>query len=60
MELDTKRLLLSNQLGDLSLDPFCFFCVEDYLPEDLSETLVGRKAFMINVKCVKRSKRNPL
>ena len=27
MEFDAETLLLSNRLGDLSLDPFCF-CVE--------------------------------
>jgi hypothetical protein len=41
MEFDTKRLLLSNRLADLSLDPFCFFCVDDYLPADLYEMLRG-------------------
>jgi hypothetical protein len=39
MELDTKPLLLSNRLGDLNLDPFCFFSVDDYLPQDLYEAL---------------------
>ncbi len=39
MDLDTKSLLLSNRLADLRLDPFCFFCVDDYLPQPLYETL---------------------
>lgn len=39
MEFDTQALLLSNRLEDLSLDPFCFFSVDDYLPGDLYEAL---------------------
>jgi hypothetical protein len=39
MEIDTRQLLLSNRLGDLRLDPFCFFSVDNYLPQDLFETL---------------------
>lgn len=39
MQLDTRQLLLSNRLADLRLEPFCFFCVDDYLPGDLYETL---------------------
>lgn len=38
-ELDTKPLLLSSRLARLSLDPFCFFSVDDYLPPDLYESL---------------------
>jgi hypothetical protein len=41
MDLDTKSLLLSNRVADLRLDPFCFFCVDDYLPRDLYEELHG-------------------
>ena len=40
MEFDTKQLLLSNRLGDLSLDPFCFFCVDDYLPANLYDDVI--------------------
>jgi hypothetical protein len=75
MEFDSKRQLLSNQLGALRLDSFCFFCVDDYLPENLYEALreschgvppvacpdkLARKAFMINVKRPKWSKRNQI
>jgi len=39
MEIDTQQLLLSHRLGDLRVDPFCFFSVDDYLPVDLYESL---------------------
>jgi len=41
MEFDTNPLLLSSRLGEVRLDPFCFFSVDDYLPADLYETLRG-------------------
>jgi hypothetical protein len=43
MEIDNQQLLLSNRLGDLRLDPFCFFSVDDYLPQELFEVL--RKSY---------------
>jgi hypothetical protein len=39
-QFEPKQLLLSNRLTNLSHDPFCFFSVDDYLPEDLYRTLV--------------------
>jgi hypothetical protein len=39
-KLDTENLLLSRRLQKIVLDPFCFFCVDDYLPRDLYESLL--------------------
>lgn len=38
---DRESLLLSRRLGSLRLEPFCFFQVDDYLPEDLYAALLG-------------------
>lgn len=39
-DFDTRQLLLSNRLDRLTLDPFCFFCVDNYLPSHFYETLL--------------------
>jgi len=39
--LDTSRLLLSNRLEKVVLEPFCFFAIDDYLPEDLYRSLLA-------------------
>jgi len=36
---DTSQLFLSKRLGELRIDPCCFFHVDDYLPDDFYEAL---------------------
>jgi hypothetical protein len=38
-EFDTSQLLLSKRLGEVRIDPCCFFCIDDYLPDDFYQVL---------------------
>jgi hypothetical protein len=36
---DTSQLLLSKRLGEVQIDPCCFFCIDNYLPDDFYQRL---------------------
>jgi hypothetical protein len=38
-EIDTERLLLSRRLGEVRSTPFCYFHIDDYLPDTLYRSL---------------------
>jgi hypothetical protein len=38
-DFDSDQLLLSRRLDEIRTDPFCFFRIDDYLPEDLYRAL---------------------
>ena len=38
-EFDTSQLLLSKRLGEVRIDPCCFFYIDNYLPDDFYQAL---------------------
>ena len=39
-EFNTSQLFLSKRLGEVRIDPCCFFQIDDYLPDDFYHSYV--------------------